>query len=126
MLPLVWKTDTACFSQMPIPTYEFTWHYNPEEQDQHLYYSQNLKLLQCVVQQETVWMNFLQETSSMQVVASVYDLCYLDCLVNELPTILQGVPLATRRETWVLHNGVPPLFSNAIANNNLSEWLGRS
>jgi len=56
---------------------------------------------------------------------------YLQFLEEELPTLLEDVPLATRRQLCFQHDGAPrpPHFSNAVStylNEQFpNKWIGR-
>lgn len=54
---------------------------------------------------------------------------YLQFLEEELPTLLEDVPLATRRQLYFQHDGAPPHFSNAVStylNEQFpNKWIGR-
>lgn len=57
---------------------------------------------------------------------------YHDFLLNELPLLLEEVPINVRRDMWFMHDGAPPHFSR-IARHLLSQprffgnrWIGRA
>lgn len=54
---------------------------------------------------------------------------YLQFLQEELPTLLEDVPLATRRRMYFQHDGTPPHFSRAVStylNQQFPDkWIGR-
>lgn len=54
---------------------------------------------------------------------------YLQFLQEELPTLLEDVPLATRRKMYFQHDGAPPHFSNIVSaylNHQFpNKWIGR-
>lgn len=55
---------------------------------------------------------------------------YLDFLVNQLPVLLEEVPLRIRQRMWFLHDGAP-VHSNQLINGELDErfpgrWIGRN
>lgn len=54
---------------------------------------------------------------------------YLDFLRNQLPILLEDVPLGVRNEMWLLHDGAPPHYAVGVRdflNETLPErWIGR-
>lgn len=55
---------------------------------------------------------------------------YLQFLVEQLPTLLEDLPLQTRMNMWFMHDGAPPHFS-LIVREHLNrvypnKWIGRS
>lgn len=54
---------------------------------------------------------------------------YLDFLQNNLPLLLEDLPLEIRRNLWFMHDGAPPHFARAVREHlNLlfqNRWIGR-
>lgn len=54
---------------------------------------------------------------------------YLHFLQHNLPGLLEGLPLAIRRDMWFMHDGAPPHFSQVVRqhlNRNFeNRWIGR-
>lgn len=54
---------------------------------------------------------------------------YLQFLQNDLPVLLEDVPLLTRQNLWFMHDGAPPHYSLAVREylNNVyrNQWIGR-
>jgi hypothetical protein len=67
------KTNTLCFSETLVSTYESARRYNPEEHHHHHFPDrENLEFPLCVYLQEIIWMNLLREISFVHLVSSVY------------------------------------------------------
>jgi len=53
---------------------------------------------------------------------------YLNFLLNELPNLLEQVPLSVRKEMWLQQDGAPPHNSNVVKNFLKSQfpekWIG--
>ena len=52
---------------------------------------------------------------------------YVDFLQNELPLLLEEVPLAKRMSMVVQHDGAPPYYSRLVTHLNLTfpeQWIG--
>jgi hypothetical protein len=66
------KTNTLCFSETLVSTYESARRHNPEEHHHHFPDRESLELPLCVYLQEIIWMNLLREISFVHLVSSVY------------------------------------------------------
>jgi hypothetical protein len=50
---------------------------------------------------------------------------YLHFLQDELPQLLEDVPVATRRRMYFQHYFAPPLYSRGVAAHLYQHWIGR-
>lgn len=60
---------------------------------------------------------------------NVTGISYLNFLQNELPILLENLPLNVRQTMWFQHDGAPPHYSRAVRRHLNTEfpnkWIGR-
>lgn len=90
-------------------------------------YPQRIQFCEWVLEQEAINPEFLSDVLATD--ESKFGLQCLDFLQNDLPGLLEDVPLDVRQRMWFLHDGAPPYFRLAVRQHLHNvyglRWIGR-